>query len=555
MPPARPSNYRFLTLAIGGPALLLLGLWVAFQYSLATWGPDDVDLSVTVELWRGIQRYGLGFVSSWNYGVDNWLLSILPLTSALYQLFGPRPTLLVAFGWMAFTVSVGLTAVLATMIAGWRWGLAVACVLAFANVSALGPVGFLSHPISHNVSMAWSLVALVLAMQALTPGAARWAWSAATGLAIFVNAVSDPWATVAIALPITCIAAALVVVWWKDPVARRAGLLCVMAFLATAAAYTRAFGLLDFLPQSQRAFADLSTMLANLYWANRALTAMFNIVPGVPVEATASRLVNAAALLGLLGWTAVVTLTDIRWAAPRVQLVSGVALLSMAAVSIVHLILRWDNAYLSPIVGRFFPNIYFFGPLLVVAAAARRWARWRPASKLFMGGYAALLIVSGLASGPQIWLGPAHAVDWGEARELGRFLEQHGLAYGYGPYWGSRSLVMPNATDGRVIIRPVSFYSGRIARRGLETSSHWYGPNAEPAPSRQFLVIRDDGEECPSAAECVAIARRQFGKEAEQLAFRDMLILVWAEPIQSRISSLTLRPTAQMGPSAQGIRT
>jgi len=34
---------------------------------------------------------------------------------------------------------------------------------------------------------------------------------------------------------------------------------------------------------------------------------------------------------------------------------------------------------------------------------------------------------------------------------------------------------------------------------------------------------------------CIDLARRQFGREAELHTYRDMLILVWNEPIQPRI--------------------
>jgi hypothetical protein len=535
MQPPRAANTPVLALLLAGAAVLVFGLWVALRYSLASWRPDG-DIFVTVELWRGIQRYGPGFVSTWNYTPDNWLLSIVPLTSLLYQLFGPAPGLTVGFGWLVFAASVGLTATLVSLIVGWRWGLLAACVSAYANMPTLGVVGYLAYPISHNVSMAWSLAALLLATQALKPGPGGWIWSALVGGAVFANVVSDPWAMVAIGLPLIAVSAAIALVRRREPVGRAAAVLCGAALLATVAGHTRAFGLLRFLPPSHFVLADFPTMQANVAWSMRVLATMFNIVPGAatstPTEFTAPPVVDAVAISALLAAAATLTLKEIRRVPPQAQLVMGAALVSMAGVTAAFLLGRWP---LGPNVGRFFPNIYFLAALMAAIAAARGWTHWGRAPKLLIGGYAALFMLAGLASSPQTWLGHAPPNDWREPRELGAFLEQHDLKYGYGPFWGASALVMPTATAGRVTIRPVTFRTGRITRRFSETSSHWYGPSAESAPRRQFLLIRSDGEECPSPNDCIAIARRQFGPEAAQLTYGDMQILVWSAPIQPRI--------------------
>jgi len=83
--------------ALLGALVASFGLWVAFRYVMAAWPPDP-DVFVTVELWRGIQRHGLEFASSWSYTQDNWLLTVVPLSSALYQLLGPSLTLTIAIG-------------------------------------------------------------------------------------------------------------------------------------------------------------------------------------------------------------------------------------------------------------------------------------------------------------------------------------------------------------------------------------------------------------------------------------------------------------------------
>jgi hypothetical protein len=65
--------------ALAGLALALGG-WVSFHYCFAAWRPDP-DIFVTVELWRGVQRFGPRFLTAWAYTQDNWLLSLIPLSS------------------------------------------------------------------------------------------------------------------------------------------------------------------------------------------------------------------------------------------------------------------------------------------------------------------------------------------------------------------------------------------------------------------------------------------------------------------------------------------
>jgi hypothetical protein len=172
---------RHRSAAFGALAFLggALGLWVSFRYTFAAWQPDP-DIFVTVALWRGVHRYGLPFLQSWWYTQDNWLLSVIPISSLAFELFGPRPNLAVLLGWLAFVVSVMLTAWLAYRIAGGRCAVILDCVLMFGRFSALGRTGYLAYPISHNMSMAWGLIVLVFAFTA---------WSVATSSTV----LRRPW--------------------------------------------------------------------------------------------------------------------------------------------------------------------------------------------------------------------------------------------------------------------------------------------------------------------------------------------------------------------------
>lgn len=518
-----------LTAAIG--ALGALGLWVSFHYARVAWGPDG-DTFVTIALWRGFQEHGLRFFSSWAYSQDNWLFSLIPIASAVFAVFGPTPEAAMALGWGGFIASVALAVWITALTAGRRPAMLLGCVLLFASFPALGPVGFLAYPISHNVSMAWGLAAIAIAMH----GLARRSLGAcvAAALAVFLNTVSDPWAGAAVALPIVFAGAAIAATRAEER--RCARMLALASFIAFVCARTRLFGALWFLPASHFELTDLAGLQANLHWGALALAKMFNIVPaGRPAEQLGVCVFNLLALAVIVGGASLSATLNWRTARLPVQFVAVAAISSIAAVSVLYLAGRWGADWA---VGRFFPNLYFFGAILIASQAAFRWHAWPVWARAGIGLYAGLFVLSGAVKHPDLWLNPPSAPPAPKAaaaRALGDYLAAHGLAYGYGPFWGVQALAMDTLTGGRVTVRPVSFRDGHIRRRQAETSSLWFRPEAEPSNSRIFLVIMNDGEECPDPRACEALAVQQFGPPAERLQHDDAAILVWNQPLAPKI--------------------
>lgn len=503
-------------------ALIAAGLWVSLHYALAAWKAEP-DIYVPVALWRGVREHGLAFIATWGHTEDNWVLSLLPLASIAYAAFGTGPRVAVLIGWAIFLVSVALAAAIAGRLAGRRAAAALAAVLLLANYHALGHIGFLAYPVSHGVSMAWGLAALLLAAWGLERE--LYAPCLAAGLLLFVASISDPWATAAIAGPMLATGAVLAALHRRTRLGGRALALALSCGVGAWVAYKHPFGLFHVLPRGHFHFGGAGALAANARYAYRALAVMFDIVPGASLEAPAVLALSFAALFLLLAAATVLTLLAFRRAGPGRQLVIGAALLSFGAVGLLYLLgPASDGLY----VGRFFANLYFLGALLVVLAASgptAAWIRWPAAA------YGLLFVLSGLAMAPRLWTAPLQPSAAPEAQGLGGFLKAHGLAYGYGPYWGASALAMQDLTGGAVTIRPVTFRGGRIAPRPAETSRLWYAPGAEPQGGRPFLVIRTDPEECPSVAACEAAARRQFGEPAERLVDGDAVILVWARPL------------------------
>jgi len=348
--------------------------------------------------------------------------------------------------------------------------------------------------------------------------------------------VSDPWASAAVGIPLVIASGALAVANRRTRLGGCALALCLAATLALWAAYTHPFGLLHFLPKGHFQLGGRHAVLVNLGFGIRALAVMFNVLPGANLDLPATQAISLAALAMLAGGAAVFTLLDIRRATAGRQLVGLVAILSIGAVAALYVL---GPASTGLYVGRFFPNLYFLGALLVAMTAAARWRTWPWVVKGGVAAYAALFIGSGAAMAPQFWTTAIPPSEPPEARSLGEFLAAHKLTYGYGPYWGANALAMDALTKGAVTIRPVIFTPGRIAPRPGGTSSLWYAAGAEPKGASPFLVIRSDMEECPSPEICESASRRQFGAPAERLVHGDAVVLVWRRPLAPLLAAPT----------------
>jgi hypothetical protein len=186
------------------------------------------------------------FLQSWWYTQDKWLLSLIPISSLVFEIVGPRPELAVLLGWLTFVVSVALTAWLAHRLAVGRCAVILTCALLFESFSALERgAGYFAYPISYNVSMAWGLV-VVFAVYGLE----RWNFAvcAAATLAVFIDAISDPWAGAAIGAPLVIIGAAPAARNRSNRLGAAVFVLSLTTPVAFRAARTRFFRVPDFLP-------------------------------------------------------------------------------------------------------------------------------------------------------------------------------------------------------------------------------------------------------------------------------------------------------------------
>lgn len=514
-------------------SLISLGVWISLCYAFRTWTPDP-DIVAPLVVYEGVRQHGLEFLTSWHYTQDNWLFSLVPLTSVAFSVFGTSPVVMVGFGWAIFFASVAMTAVIVSRLEGWWAAGLLASILLFANFDALGIVGFLTHPVTHNISMAWGLGVVILALRLVTRYSTLLLLAFAT--ALFADVVSDPWAAATIAVPIIIVTAFLHLLHRRTPQGVSAAKICIAAIVSSAAAHTRFFGLLGFLPQSDLSLGSVEDVGRNLLWMGEILGVLYNIVPGGDKLARPVVVVSLLCFAAILSVSVVALLRRIKSAPIEKQFVFGVACMSILGVAAAFLISRWEPMQ-GMMLGRFFVNVYYFSALIVFMAASGFRGAFGRVWQTFFLAYAALFIVSGICSNPVAWANRPSVPRNEPAAELAQFLKDNGLRYGYGPYWGSYGLAMDWLTNGAITVRPVYFLGieNGISSGRSQTSDLWYSGRESAAGQPTFLLIRADGENCPDVTACVEQAQHQFGEPAKILIFKDMKVLVWPYDIATKI--------------------
>ena len=436
-------------------------------------------------------------------------------------------------GWLIFLACVGMTAILARRLSGPGPSVALGAALLFASFPALGWAGELAHPVSHDSSMAFLLLALILAVRSLERGGILSALGC--GVCVFLDSISDPWAVIALDLPLLVVCLFIAFEGWRTRRGLCAALIAGASVLAFVAIRTHLFGVLRAVARLKPYFTDISGLESNLRWVGLALTDMFNVIPGADTAKPGIEAIDlvllAALVLPVMAYSAI----RFRRAPAGRQLVYGVALLSIVGVAVLFLVQKWPE---GEYVGRYFANLYFLGGLLVALAAVDMWSKRRPWICAMVCGYAALFALGGLASRPGLWMGHEPLQSGAQARALAAKLEAHGLTYGYGAYWGAEAPAIQWVSGGRVIVRPISFRSGKVTRKGFQDSSFWYQPADARGAPRRFIVVVADAEECPSEARCLAMALSQFGLPAERFAVENGEVLVWDRSLLGQFGAL-----------------
>lgn len=500
---------------------LLLGVFQSLRLTFHLWGAD-ADVADPVLLWQGLHTHGLWFLTHWRFTPDNWLLSLLPIDSALFAVFGAKPFVMVLTGALFFFAVVALTASLVWRERGGVVAAIVAIVLLFAGRPALGADGFLAYPVSHGISLAWGLLGLFLFTLWLDGGRAPTLVGGAVGL--FIAAFSDPWVDVAFLAPIAAVAFVLLVLHRRDTDRRRLFLLLLAADVGAtlaAAVAVKIFGLFGNLHGPPHSLAPIGRMVDNAAFVARYVAVYVNLIPGTLPGAGALpswpvTVVSCAVVVSMLAFGTIRFAACWRNLPVRRVFVAGTALVSILLM--VPAIVS-SPMPLGMVTGRYFANLFVFFPLFVVLIPLGA-SSGRPAAMALIGVLASASVVSGMVSGSVVWNDRPLAVSLKGIPKLASFLRSHGLSFGFGPYWPTQANAVAWVTHGRETIRPVRFdhRKARFVPKTAQTLPSWYTrAGLARVPERMFLMELKAAGTCAPFATCRKAVVAQFGRPAEVL--------------------------------------
>ncbi len=507
------------------PALALaaaaFGLWTSFRYTLTSWFVD-ADAANLAMLWQGLHQYGWGFLRSFAYTQDNWLLSLVLPQFAVFSIIGPSPTWVVASGWLIFVGCAGLCALLAYRLAGLRAAAIVLPVVLLCTQTAIGQTGAsYTQPATHNSSMLWGLLALSLAARWLDRGG--WLALAATAAAVFIPSVSDPWADAAFALPI--LLAALGTAAFTRNARWRSAALAALAAAALGLAMTRALGMLAFLPASDPSWRSLAAIPDGVRLFFALLPALFTIAPLDPAtgaaELATATLVALALAAGLWSWG-----RSARTLSAAQRFIVAAGYLSLAGTAATFCLSAFA---VGPTVGRFIMNWGLLLPMLTASACLLGGLGRILPGALAAGAVA--MVAAGVTSAPAAWQVASVRPPLDGFRHVAALLADHGLRYGYGDYWGSMPTAITWVSGGAVRVRPlrIDTDTGAASPWPFQSSPLWFqAPDRQPGERRTFIILWND---CRARAACVQGLTQQFGPPADTITDGTITVLVWSAPL------------------------
>ena len=512
-------------------ALIVFGLWVSLEYSFSTWGADS-DTALPYLLWHGILKDGPGFIHTFSFTPDNWLFWPLPTFFAAFATIGDTPQIVIVIGWAIFICSVVCASLLVNRAAGPVPAAAAGVVLLLSNRSAIGDIGFLTYPLTHNASLLAGLFALYILIRWIESGG--WYRLVVATVALAVADASDPWIEAAFSIPICCAAAWLIVN--VRHVGRSTPLILLAAVAVTVlVAHTQVFGLLSFIPGPTTTFASPSDRTEAFEMLGRIGALWFNFLPGRDADYPWDPLpadVAADMTLLLIG-LAIAAMLAIREYGRNVafDMLWLIGSTSWAIVTVAYVMVDHTKVIQT---GRYFMASYVFGITLFAASLGRIWRTLPRNGRIALTFYSLLLPTAGLASGTTTWTRlHVHRLDRGIA-DTSAFLEAHDLHYGYGTYWGAQASGLTWLTRGKITIRPVFFdhVTGYVAPLPSQTSSRWYDATDVPRGQRSaFLIISKenqvDNSGCRDVEICTEAVERQFGLPQHMMKYRDTRILIW----------------------------
>lgn len=505
-------------------AVLAGALWALLVAKVVLQWPRNSDMS-----WMSLVGADM---ASGNWRLSGWTLTAYTGWTSESLIYGVAVRVAGLSEGLMYVVPAGIYAsglLISTWLAGFRLqrGRRLARVLAFVAVAIPAPFWLFMtmQPGTHMATALGSIGAIALFAAAIS--GRPWAWPAAA-IVVALTVAGDGLALVTAALPVGAAGVA---------VALRARFRPAAAVTAAAAVATGA-GLMVTSPRLGIARFNTIPLPVHLVAGRHALGANARLTVdtvgtllGVSGQNPLgeSLAMAAAAGLSLLMVLAVLAVV-IRWIRGHpdpADLWLDVALAS-ALVSGVAAYLLTDLAR-DEFTGRYLVAGTVCGLLLTARQVARL-----PALRAYGAAvFGALLALHAVGLVPLLTSAhPGSPVTLTTHHDVEQWLGDHGLAYGYGPYWDAN--VVTVETGGRVKVRPVVGAGGLIVAHHYESRDSWYaaGSGARFVVFRRLSPAWTSNESVDEQA-----ASATFGPPTQVVDVGDYRVLVWDYDISGRLDA------------------
>ncbi len=502
------------------------GLFLSLKVVLGMRGADP-DTYHSIMLWYGVTEHGLSWVKDWVFTQDNWLFSLVPIHFFEFWIFGPKLSLVIVTGWMIFVASTIISGLIALELKAKKSFYIIPIVLIFMGFYA-HLYGMVSYSTTHNITNLFGIFSIYILIKYIK--------SKKNNLITLVffcqilSGLSDPWMIPSYTLPIALVA---IILFFKSNVLQEKKQyiwLFSTMIISILLIKTQFLGLLDFLPKMHFSIGNWEVINLNTIFLIKDLGRLFNIIPIIKTNLVLSGFISLIVIIIL--YIISMRLVFIKDISLNKFVFFVFAFFSIGGISLAFLI---SDVPATDFSARFLINIPYLAAIIIFVSFEKNWSRISNFLRLFSLITVSLFIISGFLSNVHFLKYPGFSINQQGLDTVINFLTKNGLNYGYGPYWGSRANAVTGLSNSQIIIRPVFFNktSGKLIFGGRpESSKRWYQTNDAPVKQKNFfVVVLNDGEECPVVQVCVNGLNQQFGKPLKVLNFGDALILVWNHPL------------------------
>ncbi|MBS0350103.1 MAG: hypothetical protein JSR33_02765 [Proteobacteria bacterium] len=521
-------------------SILIFGIYASYKtsFGIISINSDVVDTGL---LWQGVLKHGWGFIKTWNYNYDNWLLSLFPIHFILFEVFGDHIKLILWFGYLVFLANILICCWIAYELGAKLAVPAIAILLLYSNYFwYLG--GLITFPITHNSTNLYGLICLLLIIKWTKKP--RYLYSLLILVFFIIAGISDPWFLSTYGVPILLTQIYLIKEYINSTdLAKASSYLIIAILFSFAAIATKLFGLLEFSSQKFIVVFTFKNLLAHICNYVKYLGLIFNLLPGRFNLENHNQFwpsmisFTVMAILAITFNCKFLKVKDKNLAELNYLFTN---IFSILLVSCSFILLYIPKSHFNDFMNaRYLINIPFFIIMTICIVLEKYWNRFNIVVKIAAFAIGFLYLITSCYSSNYLWWQKIDT-DKNGYYNLLSFLQQNHLNYGYADYWQANIITW--IAHQQVLIRPLTFYDKTgeaTSNLHLQSSELWYQETDLPKEhTTTFIIVQKENSQCQDQTSCAEKISQQFGKPEKILTYHDEFIMVWNHPLLSIIQKL-----------------